>query len=120
VSAEKLRAECSGILNWAIKGCLDWQRNGLQKPAVVQAATNEYRNQEDVIGQFLADCCVVNEQGSAGATDLYERYERWGGELSQTRFGRSLAERGFISGRASSGVNKGRKAWRGIDLVDQE
>src|SRR5262249_11773984 len=25
----KLQAEAAGILNWAVQGCLDWQKNGL-------------------------------------------------------------------------------------------
>ena len=29
---ERLRAELSGILNWAIQGCLDWQRQSLTPP----------------------------------------------------------------------------------------
>ena len=30
---DKLRAEWPGILRWMIEGCLDWQRNGLLRPA---------------------------------------------------------------------------------------
>ena len=40
---EKLRAEYSGILAWAIQGCLDWQREGLKPPAAVREATTAYR-----------------------------------------------------------------------------
>jgi P4 family phage/plasmid primase-like protien len=36
---EKLAAELPGILNWAIAGCLDWQRNGMQEPKIVSGAT---------------------------------------------------------------------------------
>ena len=117
---EKLQAEASGILNWAIKGCLDWQRNGLQKPTVVQAATQEYRAQEDSLGQFLADYCVLSDQCQTGATALYECYQRWGGELLQTSFGRALAERGYLSDRASSGPNRGRRIWFGIGLLRED
>jgi putative DNA primase/helicase len=36
---EKLRKELPGILNWAIAGCLAWQKHGLHTPAKVDAAT---------------------------------------------------------------------------------
>jgi putative DNA primase/helicase len=114
---EKLRAESSGILNWAIKGCLEWQRRGLQKPAIVRTATEEYRKQEDVIGEFLSDLCVIGDGFQAGASDLHRAFEIWGGSLSQTSFGSALRERGFASDRATSGPNRGRKIWFGIGLL---
>jgi len=40
--------EYSGILNWAIKGWLEWQKNGLGIPVEVTEATNEYRNEMDL------------------------------------------------------------------------
>ena len=40
---EKLRAERSGILAWAVRGCLDWQKNGLGEAEEVRAATETYR-----------------------------------------------------------------------------
>jgi len=46
----KLEAELSGILNWIIKGCLEWQQNGMQEPDIVKAATTEYQIESDDIG----------------------------------------------------------------------
>ena len=59
--ANKLEAELSGILNWAIQGCLAWQRTGLQPPAKIEAATQAYRDEMDVFGPFIAECCVVHK-----------------------------------------------------------
>ena len=44
---EKLLAELPGILNWAIQGCLEWQREDLGTPDEVTEATNEYRHDMD-------------------------------------------------------------------------
>lgn len=33
---EKLNAQASGILNWLIEGCLEWQKQGLALPASMQ------------------------------------------------------------------------------------
>ena len=46
------------ILEWVLKGCLDWQRDGLKIPAVVQQATDKYRASQDSFGDFISDRCV--------------------------------------------------------------
>ncbi len=56
---EKLAAEGSGILNWLIEGCLEWQRIGLNEPPEVLARTAAYRSEEDILGQFAADVGLV-------------------------------------------------------------
>jgi putative DNA primase/helicase len=75
--AETLAAEAPGILNWAIRGCLDWQRDGLREPAIVQAATAAYKAENDPLTEFLADCCTVQEGISVRAGQLYDRYQTW-------------------------------------------
>ena len=50
--AEKLRAEFPGVLDWAIRGCLEWQQHGLNPPAIVLNATADYLAGEDAIGQL--------------------------------------------------------------------
>lgn len=50
---EKLQAEWPGILAWAIRGCLDWQRQGLDPPPVVKAATTEYLEAEDALSAWI-------------------------------------------------------------------
>ncbi len=43
-----LRAEASGVLAWAIRGCLQWQTlGGLAPPSVVTEATAEYARESD-------------------------------------------------------------------------
>jgi putative DNA primase/helicase len=94
---ERLRAEYPGILNWCVQGCLDWQENGLEIPGAVEDATQEYRRESDVIGEFLASECTVMAELRARATPLYARYQKWAGgdSVSQRKFGKAMAERGF-------------------------
>ena len=97
---EKLKGELSGILTWAVKGCLDWQREELQTPDDVKAATNDYRNEMDEIGIFLTDCCILSPNARTNPTNLYDAYKKWcedTGEtvLSQRAFGTRLTERGL-------------------------
>ena len=74
---EKLKAERAGILAWAVRGCLEWQRIGLNPPPSVCSATEDYRSSEDIFGRFIADCCVVNKSTAVKFAELYERFEKW-------------------------------------------
>jgi putative DNA primase/helicase len=44
---EKLLAESSGILNWALAGLASYRKDGLMEPKDILAATEEYRSEED-------------------------------------------------------------------------
>src|SRR5262249_502237 len=98
---EKLRSELPGILAWAVQGCLAWQRDGLPTPEEVQVATKEYRDTQDLLGQFLDECCLAgNDNFRCKASALYTAYQSWcerGGEepSKQRGFGESMTERGF-------------------------
>lgn len=101
----KLLAELPGILNWAIEGCLAWQRDGLNTPDVVMAATREYRAGEDTLGQFLEERCGTGDRVVAG--DLRAAYESWcesNGEraVSGGELGKQLKARGITTSRTKS------------------
>lgn len=114
----KLRAELPGILAWAVRGCLRWQKSGLGQPEKVSTATAAYREEMDVIGAFLKDRCAVREDAMAVPGQLYAAYKRWcedTGErpLTQSKLGMSLEDRGFRAGR--TGKNRFR---RGLEICD--
>jgi P4 family phage/plasmid primase-like protien len=103
---EKLLGELPGILAWCVTGCLDWQADGLRAPVEVTEATDSYRKDEDVLGVFLAEHCIINPALKAKASELYARYRVWAeasGETAanQTRFGKAMTERGFGRGKDS-------------------
>jgi putative DNA primase/helicase len=54
---QKLLTEAPGILQWMIKGCLDWRAKGLVKPASVLAATEEYFSDQDLFEHWLEEEC---------------------------------------------------------------
>jgi putative DNA primase/helicase len=59
--ADKLREEWAAILRWMIEGSLAWQSQGLDPPAIVKNATEAYFADEDAIGRWLEDACVVGK-----------------------------------------------------------
>lgn len=110
----KLRAELSGILNWAIKGCLQWQAQGLGEPPAVQEACAEYHRESDPVQRFLDECC--NREGTVMSAELYEVYKRWAkaeGEfaLSQKKFTQQLKAGGYTSRGTSKGTQ-----WTGLSV----
>lgn len=115
--AEKLKAEWPGILAWAVRGCLEWQQGGIQPPAAVLAATEDYRRESDVLDSFIEDCCTVMPPSFWEETaKLYTAYSEWcktNGErcLTSSWFGRRLGSKGY----QVTFVGAARKrAWCGI------
>lgn len=67
----------SGIFNWCLEG-LKWYREiGADPPEAVRAATAEYRESSDKIGNFIADCLTKVEGENCGAGAVYQRYSAW-------------------------------------------
>jgi P4 family phage/plasmid primase-like protien len=116
--SEKLRAEAPHILAWMVEGCLAWQQNGLADiPATIKAATADYKEDQDLIGAWLADCCQLTNQCEGLSTTLYNSYKFWcdtNGLMKSSNkvFGRRLAERGFTS-RRSNGIS----VWAGVVVI---
>ena len=54
-----------------IDGCLDWQENGLLRPAIVTASTDEYFSDQDLLGQWVDDCCERRDQDGVPAKDTF-------------------------------------------------
>ncbi|WP_193771380.1 phage/plasmid primase, P4 family [Candidatus Magnetaquicoccus inordinatus] len=102
----KLRQEMPGILRWAVEGCLSWQREGLQQPLAVREATQAYRSESDIIGQFLEEHTVFDTHAEVQASFIYERYTHWTNvnghrACSSTQFTRKLTDRGLLTRRSN-------------------
>lgn len=115
---EKLRAEFPGILAWAIQGCLNWQKEGLNPPPVVREATADYLAAEDAIGRWLEDRCVLGQGCWTAASALFFDWQTWCNQtgergFSQKRFTQQLEARGFERARTSRA-----KGFKGIGLRD--
>jgi putative DNA primase/helicase len=120
--ADKLRAELPGILNWAIKGCREWQKHGLRTPEVVERATNDYRNQEDLVGEFLTEEYIITKDSihTLPKKELYNVYRTFCeangySPLGVRRFNEQVLTRpGVQEDRISTA-----RIYRGLHHVDQ-
>lgn len=111
----KLRAEMTGILAWAVKGWQMYQAEGLTPPAAAKQATESYRAESDLLGQFLADCTIQRPGAEVASSELHDAYISYTGHsISAVRFSRLMVERGFSKAQGTSGHTKGKILWLGI------
>src|SRR5262249_34666209 len=75
--AEKLREEAAGILKWMIDGCLAWQSEGLNPPAIVREATEAYLGEEDTFAQWVEECCLTGNGCWGPGDDLWQSWTKW-------------------------------------------
>jgi len=118
----KLRAnELPGILAWAVRGCLEWQRVGLAPPAQVAIASQEYRKSQDQVRNWIDACCTEHPSMHCGSNELYDSYRTWArqqGEetLTQTTWGDRLTDLGYA--RSKDGRGKIQRNGIGLAAID--
>jgi len=99
---DKLIKELPGIVAWIVRGCLEWQKIGLNPPAKVVDATKEYRTEMDTLGAFFNEFCEIKPKATIPLKTLYLAYQDWCDAsnehpLTSTKFSTALTERGFKS-----------------------
>jgi putative DNA primase/helicase len=105
---ERLRDEWSGILQWAIEGCLAWQQEGLNPPEAVTAATAAYLESQDAIAAWIEECCIRDPNAWASRKALFESWTEWAtgaGEYvgNRPRFLEAIEKHGFTAKRQRTG-----------------
>ena len=145
----KLKAEAEGILAWLMEGCLKWQNDGLDSPDSVTDAATNWKQENDPLKDFIADCCFLekdllpdswgfdeelknsiceHDQGDlfCQQSTLSENYTQWAkktGEkypLNRQDFGKRLeALECAKSTRTIGNPPKRQRVWVGIGLKEK-
>ena len=105
---DELRPELPGIVAWMVRGCIEWQRQGLGQPAEVTAATTDYRDSMNTLALFFDDCCSLEEGMTVKASEMRKSYVAWCDEngekpVSGRKFGEFLADKN-VAKRKSNGT----------------
>ncbi len=91
--------EASGILAWLVRGCLKYQQDGINPPKDITEATEKYRRGEDLLADFIDECCVREPGARSKSSLLYSRFVDWyhenvgKDEPSGTWFGKQLSQK---------------------------
>lgn len=111
---DKLKTELPGILNWAIAGCLEFQKQGLKPPKAVLDATADYKNSEDMFASWLNECCSIGDGLKAKSSELYKSFVTYSGwkSISTKKFGGMLSENKFDKSKSNGSV------WNGLELLE--
>jgi len=109
------------ILAWLVKGCLEWQKQGLNEPSEIKAAVQAYRDAQDILHDFLGENCIVRINEKVSVKELYKAYTDWATNndvpaITKNKFRDRLIERGlFVTpGHANQ------KEWNGLRLLTND
>lgn len=113
-----IATELPGVLAWAVEGSRRWSAGGLGTCLAVEMRTGQYRQDEDVVGAFLADRCVMNPSLWTTTTVLHVAYCSWARETGASDLSpKALSER--LSGR--DGITWKRtdtgRGWTGVGIL---
>lgn len=106
------------ILAWAIEGAVNFARNGykLDIPGTIEEMTDEYRQRENWLDNFIDECCIRETNARTGAAELYSTYKEWSTQNGD--FTRRLND--FNCAMETAGYKKiapkNRKTWVGLRI----
>lgn len=126
---DKLLEEAEGVLVMLVRGAMEYLKDGLALPDQVKEWTTNQRKKWDDTGQFLEECCILEEHCDdpsdyklrIGAAELHEYYMIWyarnkdgrdRGKISAKFFAQLLDKKNIASIR-SNGTKR-----LGIDLTN--
>ena len=109
--AEKLAAEAQGILAWCVRGALAYQKDGLQPPAAVRKARDDYKSDMDLLGEWMDECCEIGPNFVESNARLWASWEAFAKARGELRFiasakslGRRLQSKGLEVVRDTAGL----------------
>lgn len=111
------------IMAWIAAGAAAYATAGLQEPSTVKAATDDYAANQDTVGRFLDDRCLLGggDNVKLKVSIVREAYEAWcraEGEQPVTAkaFGIAMQRKGVSSLKGSRGV----RLYSGISMLGDE
>jgi len=126
---DKLVAEASGILAWAVRGAMDWiERKRLEEPEEVMSEVRAWQESDDPLREFLDDCCEISKdpdtfvrQSQMSAAYMWwckQNSERF--PIGRSSFRERMLNKGFEESRGRRDhENHQLRTWEGIELKDE-
>jgi putative DNA primase/helicase len=106
----------AAVLAWIVRGAVAWWQRGLAVPRAVERSTREYRDEVDVFGAFLGECCEIEPGVTTPKTTFRTTYEAWCRESGV----RALSFREVAARLRTHAVEPGKsgssRVWKGLRL----
>lgn len=89
------------VLAWAVKGAMEWYRDGLKQPLPVTAAVFEYHQEQDQMQQFVDECVRQSDGTNTALNAAYMAYRIWCSNVgvirmpSRQQFATMMRDKGF-------------------------
>ncbi|MGI8927235.1 MAG: DNA primase family protein [Tepidiformaceae bacterium] len=103
----QLFEEAAGIVNWGLQGHAQFLSQGLNPPAIVNAATAAYRDELDLVKRFVDDQCEAGPTFKQPAQLLADAFVQWCALSGETANRKDLKTRleqlGYKRQRAGAG-----------------
>lgn len=114
---DRLKQEGSGFLNWMLRGCAGYLKRGLDVPDKLDAAATRYREDQDMVGQWINEHCSRGANLRCDGRAGYKAFQKWcrdngHGQPSKTTLTRRLGE-------VQVQQTPCRKYYTGIELNDE-
>ena len=116
---EKLGAELPGILAWIVRGALIYASQGLRATGSVKDARDAYREQMDLLAEWLDECCEVGDEYFTENSELWASWYEFAknrGLLTYVKNSTSLGRR--LDSRFSADKVKGKRGRKGLRIRD--
>lgn len=114
---EKLRAEWPEILQWGIEGALEWQKQGLNPPAKVLDATQDYLDNEDIIGLFLDEMTIPDPEGKISNQGMMAAYRNWCESRGMKAWSQTALTKALKSRQIKTYKSGSERGFRGLSVA---
>jgi putative DNA primase/helicase len=110
--------EQAAILAWLVRGCLQWQQHGLAVPQRVRDYTQQYRQENDALAEWIEDRCILGPDHWATSAELRTSYETWCEDAAvEPLTARGQAWRqALVAHNCTPKPRNGQRGWLGIGL----
>lgn len=111
----RLLAERDGIFAWMVEGALKWKSDQLRPSIRIKSASNQYRDDCDIIGEFIGEGYSLDPSLKISQNELWTAWQFWAKQnnyyqCAKKTFTRRLKDRGITT----DGYIGGQRAYIGI------
>lgn len=117
----KLAQEFPGILNWMLQGLREYYTRGLLPPAAVMDAVEEYRADQDILGDFISECIRgARDDYEETKAEIFKRFQEWESEngIRAKWSNKQLTRR--LKAQKGWRMNPSKDKWIGVSVIPRD